>query len=108
MKKTLALVLAVLMVLALAACAKTPASSTAPASSAAPAESKDTESKEETKITYPLKDGGELSLAWVEQAAVTAGGNKWQDTPFIKGLEENTGIKLKIVHPQDFSVYFAS
>ena len=107
MKKTLALVLAVLMVLALAACAKTPASSTAPASSAAPAESKDTESKEETKITYPLKDGGELSLAWVEQAAVTAGGNKWQDTPFIKGLEENTGIKLKIVHPQDFSVYFA-
>ena len=107
MKKTLALVLAVLMVLALAACAKTPASSTAPASSAAPAESKDTESKEETKITYPLKDGGELSLAWVENAAVTAGGNKWQDTPFIKGLEENTGIKLKIVHPQDFSVYFA-
>lgn len=108
MKKTIALVLAVLMVLALAACTKTPASSTAPASSAAPAESKDTESKEETKITYPLKDGGELSLAWVEMAAVTAGGNKWQDTPFIKGLEENTGIKLKIVHPQDFSVYFAS
>ena len=69
MKKTLALVLAVLMVLALAACAKTPASSTAPASSAAPAESKDTESKEETKITYPLKDGGELSLAWVEHGS---------------------------------------
>ncbi len=103
MKKTIALVLAVLMVLALAACTKTPASSAAP-SSAAPAESKE----EENKITYPLKDGGELSLAWAEQAAVTAGGNKWQDTPFIKGLEENTGIKLKIVHPQDFSVYFAS
>ena len=90
MKKTLALVLAVLMVLALAACAKTPASSTAPASSAAPAESKDTESKEETKITYPLKDGGELSLAWVEhllsRLAATNGrthrsSKAWKRTP---------------------------
>ena len=40
-KQVLAMMLAVLMVLALAACAKTPASSTAPASSAAGTESKD-------------------------------------------------------------------
>ena len=108
MKKTLALVLAVLMVISLAACAGTTASSTAskvetPSSTASQTESK----QEETKIVYPLADGGTLSLAWVEMAAITAGGTSWQETPFIKGLEQNTGVKLEIVHPTDFSVYFA-
>ena len=108
MKKTLALVLAVLMVISLAACAGTTASSTAskvetPSSTASQTESK----QEETKIVYPLADGGTLSLAWAEMAAVTAGGTSWQETPFIKGLEQNTGVKLEIVHPTDFSVYFA-
>ena len=82
MKKMFALVLAVLMVLSLAACAKTPASSTAPASS--------------TEKTYYNKEG----MPIVNDAiTITCTGQEafgpWSESMGIEFLKETTGILLQ-------------
>lgn len=89
MKKMFALVLAVLMVLSLAACAKTPASSMAPASSTA------TESKDEKP--YYNKEG----MPIVDQTLVLtctgreSSGPVWSESMGIEFLKEKTGIQLQ-------------
>ena len=88
MKKMFALVLAVLMVLSLAACAKTPASSTAPASSTT------TESKDEKP--YYNKTG----MPIVNDAiTITCTGSEaygpWTESMGLEFLKETTGIILQ-------------
>lgn len=56
---------------------------------------------------YPIAEGGKLSYAVGENAAITAI-SKWADTPFIKALQEQTGIELELVHPSNMNVYIAS
>ncbi len=89
MKKMFALVLAVLMVLSLAACAKTPASSAAPASSAS-----QTESKEEKP--YYNKEGMPIVN---DTITITCTGQEaygpWSESMGIEFLKETTGILLQ-------------
>ena len=95
------------MVISLAACAGTATSSTASKTETPSSTASQTESKqEETKIVYPLADGGTLSMAWSDMTGNT-GGKAWKDTMFIQALQENTGVKLELVHPSDYNVYFA-
>ena len=91
MKKMLALVLAVLMLLTLAACAKAPASS-------APTESKtesQTESKEEktyyNKTGMPICDDV-ITISCTGLEATSAG--PWTESMGLAFLEETTGIRL--------------
>lgn len=89
MKKMFTLVLAVLMVLSLAACAKTPASSAAPASSAS-----QTESKEEKP--YYNKEGMPIVN---DTITITCTGSEafgpWSESMGIEFLKETTGILLQ-------------
>ena len=48
-----------------------------------------------------------LSLAWAPLTVVNQFCD-WSETPFVKAWEAKTGVKLEIVNPADFSVYFAS
>lgn len=48
-----------------------------------------------------------LTLAWSQYDAITAFG-PWEETPFIKEWEKQTGVEVKVIHPNDFSVYLAS
>lgn len=94
-KQVLAMMLAVLMVLALAACAKTPASSTAPASSAAGTESKVEEESYYNKEGLPICNK-EITLTGVSRSDTT---KDWNSTWFFKWVRENMGINL------DFQVF---
>ena len=62
-----------------------------------------------TLCAMPALAEGEktLTIAWAPLAVVTAQG-EWDEMPFIKAWQEQTGIKLEIIQPADFSVYFAS
>lgn len=48
-----------------------------------------------------------ISLAWAPLPVVNEFCD-WSETPFVKAWEAQTGVKLDIVNPSDFSVYFAS
>lgn len=58
-------------------------------------------------VTYPIEGGITLTYAIGEPTPVTVV-NPYKDSPFIKRLEEATGITLEITHPADFAVLLAS
>ncbi len=62
-----------------------------------------------TLCAMPALAEGEktLTVAWVALPVVSAQG-EWSDMPFIKEWQKQTGVKLEIIQPADFSVYFAS
>ena len=96
-KQVLAMMLAVLMVLALAACAKTPASSTAPASSAAGTESKD-------DGAYYNKEGLPITKEEITLTGVTINDytKNFNGTWFVKCVKENMNINLNFTqYPQE-------
>lgn len=88
MKKMLALALAVLMVLSLAACAKTPSSSVSPASSA--------ETGSKTEKTYYNKTGMPIVN---EEIVITCTGQEaygpWVESLGLEFLKEETGITMQ-------------
>ena len=86
-KRILAALLALMLVLSLAACAKTPASSTAPT------ESKDSTSQEEK--SYYNKEGLPIcnDVITITVSGVNEGHNDWNGTVFVKEVEKRLGIK---------------
>lgn len=48
-----------------------------------------------------------LTVAWTQHPVVSSYGD-WSETPFIKAWQEQTGVKLDMIQPADYSVYFAS
>lgn len=94
-KSVLALLLAVMLLVSLTACASTPASSTAPASSSGASEtpvSSEEENLYYNKTGYPICDDPiTVTLAGANNAAYTP---VWNDLLEIKRIEERFGIKL--------------
>lgn len=91
LKKLLAAVLAVLMVVSLAACAKTPASSTAPTPS-------NTESKADGDDLYYNKTGLPITKDMIEISVIGVKSEleyKWEDTLQAKDWEEKFNISVK-------------
>ena len=86
-KRILAALLALMLVLSLAACAKTPASSTAPT------ESKDSTSQEEK--SYYNKEGLPIcnDVITITVSGVNNGHNEWDKTVFVKEVRERLGIQ---------------
>lgn len=53
--------------------------------------------KETAEVSYPLEGETTLTLAMVDSGAVTSlHGGSYKETPFIKALEEATGVTLEI------------
>lgn len=112
-KKITACILAVSMVLAMCACGNKgdgkASDSSGGKSSAAPkaAETQKQESKEghgkevstenATGITYPLEEKVHLTMAMVENTAVTANATDLAHTPFGVAWQEATGVELEIM-----------
>ncbi len=86
-KRILAALLALMLVLSLAACAKTPASSTAPT------ESKDSTSQ--TEKSYYNKEGLPIcnDVITITVSGKNDGHNDWDQTVFVKEVEKRLGIK---------------
>lgn len=112
LQRILSVLLAAGCALSASACGQEPASSSSepsvPASSASQAESSQAEP---AGITYPIPGNLKFTYAIAEEAAVTTNAKSLADTPFIKALEEATGVTLEIQHPagaDGFSLLFAS
>ena len=53
------------------------------------------------EVTYPLKEKVHLTLAMVDEAAVTANAKNLAETPFGKAWQEATGVELEIMQLAD-------
>ncbi len=111
-QRILSALLAAGCALSVSACGQenTPSSSepSAPASSASQPESSQAEP---AGITYPIPGNLKFTYAIAEESAVTTNVKSLADTPFIKALEEATGVTLEIQHPagaDGFNLLFAS
>ncbi len=112
LQRILSVLLAAGCALSASACGQEPASSSSepsvPASSASQAESSQAEP---AGVTYPIPGNLKFTYAIAEEPAVTTNVKSLADTPFIKALEEATGVTLDIQHPagaDGFSMLFAS
>lgn len=104
MKKALSIVIAAMSLTAMFTGCKESSSSasqetSSPTSSATTAAAKG--------VTYPIEGNVTLSLAMAEEPAVNTT-CAFADTPFAKAWQEATGVTLKINHPADFALLFAS
>lgn len=71
----------------------------------------ETVQEEDNSITYPLEEKVKLTLAIVEEAALTANASNIGETPFGKAWQEATGVELEIMQMADstaMNLMFAS
>lgn len=106
MKKSLCLILSVLMLAALATGCQNSVTQSGPTPSA-PGVSGSAPTPEASDVTYPIKGNVKLTLAIGEESPVTVT-SAFADTPFVKAWEKATGVTLEISHPADFALLFAS
>lgn len=93
MKKLFALLLAVIMVLGLVACAKTPAE-TNPTTTNKPADSTPTEP--EVKVEFPLEEEVTLVMTTAVKATVTNMQKNLADNKLWKDLYERTNVRIEV------------
>ncbi len=111
MKRTLSLILAALIpAMMFSACGDTPSNSTTstPSQTQSDTESSSGGEAEPALVSYPLEGNPELSIAWETNTGILSYMTDWSYSDFFKWWQEDTGVKLTMTFPSDYSLLFAT
>ena len=112
MKRTLSLILAAFVsTMMFSACGDTPssdASSTPSQSQSNTDSSAGSEASGSAVVSYPLEGNPELSIAWETNTGILSYMTDWTYSDFFKWWQEDTGVKLTMSFPSDYSLLFAT